>query len=225
MPNKTRKPVADYITFDQYQKMLKAEPSPMYRLLYRIMWTFMLRVSEVVGQSEGDVKLIKDLRIEHKSEKSKLTWTGPIPGIRWVDIDAVSPVDAGLECRHTLRVYRKMGKIKILPFHDLELYNDLQKYVKENDLDIHMKRRIFPVLRQAVFFELNKHGDTIGGQTKIHPHALRRGGAVYMRSSGKMQLEDLQVVMSHTKLSQTLDYLGKDERTALNRFAQAQVSK
>ena len=127
---KTRKPVADYITFEQYQKMLKNEPDPRMRLCYRYIWTFMLRVSECVGQAAHDVEQIK--RERKQAEKIPLVrrktrkrlWTGPIPGIRPCDIDAISPAEARLKCKHTLRVYRKHGKFEILPFNDLQLFKD-----------------------------------------------------------------------------------------------------
>ena len=222
---KTRKPVADYITYQQYRKMLKNEPDPAMKLCYRYIWTFMLRVSEAVGQSIMDVQQIEAYRKRYKAKKAKLKWAGAIPGIRMIDIDAVSPKEAGLSARHTLRVHRKMGKFEILPFNDLQLYNDTLKYAKEHDLDVQPTQRLFPFYRQDVLQAMNKHGLTVGGQTKIHPHALRRGGGVYMRSRGKMDIEHLQAVYSHTNLAQTLAYIGIDKRAAFNKFAQAQRRK
>jgi len=192
---KTRKPIADYITFEQYKQMLKDEKDPRMRLCYRYIWTFMLRVSEAVGQSKADVDQVKWYR-KHvpKLVQKRLKWSGPIPGIRPIDLDAVKPEDSGLNCKHTLRIFRKMGKFEILPFNDKELFNDTKAViagygVKEND-------RIFPYYRADVLEAMQKHGFTVGGQTKIHPHALRRGGGVYMRSKGKLDLEDLQAVYS-----------------------------
>lgn len=218
---KTRKPVADYITFEQYQKMLKAEPDPRMRLCYRYIWTFMLRVSEAVGQAPSDVDMIKRYRKEADAKKSRLKWNGPIPGIRPSDIDAVSPKDAGFKSTHTLRIYRKHGKFEILPFNDQELFQETNRIVLKHYVED--DQRIFPYYRGDVLSSMQKHGLTVGGQTKIHPHALRRGGGVHMRSTGKMELEDLQAVYSHTNLSQTLAYIGIDRRTAFNRFAHAQL--
>jgi site-specific recombinase XerD len=158
-----------------------------------------------------------------KKAKRKVLWTGPIPGIRPIDIDAVSPKDAGLDCQHTLRVHRKMGKFEILPFNDKQLFQDTQAYIEGRK--IAPEGRLFPFYRQDVLLAMQAHGTTVGGQTKIHPHALRRGGGIYMRSAGKMELEHLQAVYSHSNLSQTLAYIGVDKRTAFNKFAQAQKAK
>lgn len=219
---KTSKPVADYITESQFLRMLEDETDPMYRLIYRIMWRFMLRVSEVVGQSESDVKQILRYRKLHKSSKKNQKWTGPLPGIRLEDIDAVSAKDAGLECKHTLRVFRKMGKFEILPFNDDKLHCDLMAWAlrgKKAGDKFSMQVPLFPVSRQEVLAHMNKHGKTVGGQTKIHPHALRRGGGVFLRETKGFALEDLQNVYSHTNLSQTLQYIGRDKKASLNRFA------
>ena len=226
---KTRKPVADYITFEQYQKMLKNEPDPRMRLCYRYIWTFMLRVSEAVGQAPHEVEAIKRLR--KKAEKIPLKrfkvrmrlWNGPLPGLRPCDIDAVSPTEAGLKAKHTLRVYRKMGKFEILPFNDLQLFKDTKLLI--GGYGVNEEDRIFPYYRSDVLSAMQKHGYTVGGQTRIHPHALRRGGGVYMRNKGKLQIEDLQAVYSHSNLAQTLAYIGIDKSHALNRFAQAQARK
>lgn len=219
---KTSKAVADYVTETQFNQMVENESDPMYRLIYRIMWRFMLRVSEVVGQSESDVKQILRYRKLHKSKKKNQKWLGPLPGIRLEDIDAVSPKDAGLECKHTLRVFRKMGKFEILPFNDDKLYKDLMGWVfKDRQLGdkFSMQVRCFPVSRQEVLQHMNKHGLTVGGQTKIHPHALRRGGGVYLREVKGLAIEDLQNVYSHSSMTQTLNYIGRDKKASLNRFA------
>ena len=215
---KTRKPVADYITFEQYQKMLKDEPDPRMRLCYRYIWTFMLRVSEAVGQAPSDVEQIQRYRKENKTTRK--IWHGALPGIRPVDIDAITAKEAGLNSKHTLRVYRKMGKFEILPFNDDKLFNDTATYI--GGYGISKSDRLFPYFRSAVLFAMQKHGFTVGGQTRIHPHALRRGGGVYLRSTGKLDIEELQAVYSHQNLSQTLAYIGIDKRKAFNRFAQAQ---
>lgn len=209
---KTRKPVADYVTFQQYQDMLKRERDPLMRLAYRYMWTFLLRVSEVVGQSRGDVRQIKRYRTENKAKKERFKWGAPLPGIRPVDIDAVQLPFA----KHSLRVYRKHGKFEILPFTDEKLYEDTIKLLPEIPDD-----RIMPYARQEVLLAMQAYGHTLGGQTLIHPHALRRGAGIHFRSNGG-RIEVLQAVYSHEQLAQTLHYIGIDRTEAFKEFAEAQ---
>ena len=211
---KTRKPVADYITFEQFQQMVHEEPDPMWKLLYRYVWAFFLRVSEVVGQDTHDVKAIKAYRKANKANPKKYLWNGALPGIRPCDIDVQ---------KKTLRVYRKHGKFDVLPFpaSDPGLLSDTINYAARKEIwnPEHLNTRLFPRSRRAVLTKMQLFGKTVGGQTLIHPHALRRGGGVHFRERGGI-LEDLQVVYNHEKMSQTLDYIGKDKRAALKGFAE-----
>lgn len=208
---KTRKPVADYITYSQFQQMVKEEPDQMWKLLYRYMWAFMLRVSEVVGQDTHDVKAIKAYRKENNANPKKLKWQGPIPGIRPCDI-----TDAPQN--KLLRVYRKHGKFDMLPFpkSDPTLWADSVKYYVDKGLK--PEQRLFPRSRRTVLTKMQLYGKTVGGQTAIHPHALRRGGGINFRDKGG-KIEVLQVVYNHEKMSQTFDYLGRDKKAALEEFA------
>ena len=244
---KTRRPVADYITFDQYKLMLKNEPNDELRLLYRYIWTFLLRISEATGQSDSDVERIKEYRQERKEFVERITlnknklrqylkdghikapklgehkWTVQLPGIRPCYIDAVSAEEAGYDSAHTLNIYRKMGKFETFPFNDEDLYDDTQAFIKERR--IKPTDRLFNTSRRIVLNAMNKHGYTVGGQTRIHPHALRRGAGIWLRSTGKMTLEDLQALYSHEKLSQTLEYLGRDKTASFAKFALVQSRK
>lgn len=210
---KARKPVADYITFDEFDKMLDDEQDPMMRLVYRYIWTFLLRVSEVVGQSESDVRQIKAYRKEAKAKKSRLMWTGPLPGIRPCDIDAL----ALPYVKHSLRVFRKHGGFEVLPFENEQLYTSTISWIQGQK--IKPTERLFPVYRQDVENAMARHGYTIGGQTKIHPHALRRGGGIHFRNKGG-KIEVLQAVYSHKHLAQTLHYIGIDKSQAFKEYAE-----
>ena len=244
---KTRKPVADYITFEQYQKMLKDEPEEMYRLLFRFMHTFWLRVSEAVGQNKSDVDQIKRTRQEREQlvdgilkDSRKLKryrdnhygkvpkvgrrkWVSPTPGIRVCDIDSVSASSQRLQSRHTLSIYRKMGKFEVLPFNDEQLYRDCQNYIKKAGLK--GQDRLFPIWRSAVLVHMNQYGSTVGGMTKIHPHSLRRAGGIYARDVLNLPIEVIQVGMSHESPSQTMAYLTRDKSEAMNAWAKAQAKK
>lgn len=244
---KTRKPVADYITFEQYQKMLKDEPEEMYRLLFRFMHTFWLRVSEAVGQNKSDVNQIKTARslreefVEHilsdsrrlkryrETHNGKIPkvgrrkWTAASPGIRVCDIDSVTASSQRLQSKHTLSIYRKMGKFEVLPFNDEQLYRDCMNYIKKAGLK--GQDRLFPVWRQAVLWKMNQYGNTVGGMTKIHPHSLRRAGGIYARDVLQLPIEVIQVGMSHESPSQTMAYLTRDKSEAMNAWAKAQAKK
>ncbi len=241
---KTRKPVADYITFEQYQKMLKNEPIEMYRLLFRFMHTFWLRVSEAVGQNKSDVeqiqkyrdtreKYVESILSDHRKLKryrethngkvpkvGRRKWVSPSPGIRVCDIDAVSPKDARLNSEHTLSIYRKMGKFEILPFNDSQLVKDTYRYI--NSRKLAGDDRLFPLWRQAVLFRMQSYGKTVGGMTRIHPHSLRRAGGIYARDVLKLPVEVIQQGMSHESPSQTMAYLTRDRSEALNKWSEAQ---
>lgn len=238
---KTRKPVADYITFEQYQDMLKKEQDPRMQLIYRYMWTFLLRVSEVVGQSESDVRVIRDYQKNrtkqlkeiaadperlkeylerHKGKKPipRFKWTGPIPGIRPMDIDAVKLKYA----KHSINIYRKHGKFETFPFTDEQLFKDTQRII--GGYGVKPEERIFPhpqYTRQRVLEAMQAHGYTVGQQTLRHPHSLRRGGGIHLRNND-VKLEVLQKLYSHDDMAQTTHYIGIDTQEAFKEFALVQ---
>lgn len=135
--------------------------------------------------------------------------------LRPMDIDAVKPSDIGVNCDHTIRVWRKRGKFEILPLNpDMALwllsYAECKKIAPE--------ARIFNRNRTTVYQRLTKYGYTVGGKKKVHPHALRRGFGVWYRANGGA-LEDLQRIYSHTALAMTLHYVGVDNTRAFNNLA------
>lgn len=136
--------------------------------------------------------------------------------LRPMDIDPVKPKDIGVDCDHTIRIWRKRGKFEILPLDSnlalwLLSYAELKKIAPDG--------KIFPRNRTTVYQRLSEHyGYTVGGKKKVHPHALRRGFGVWYRSQGG-QLEDLQRVYSHTQLAMTLHYVGVDNTRAFNNLS------
>lgn len=196
--SKSHKPyrprVGAYIPHEQVQEIIEAQDDPLYGTLFSGMYGLGLRVSEAVGDdTPGHEK----------------------PGIRPIDIDPVKPEDIGLECNHTIRIWRKRGKFEILPLSD-SLYETLTSYIKESKFK--GEERIFPRDRTTVYQHLAKYGKTVDGRFNIGCHVLRRSAGVYWRSQG-MPIEDIQQVYSHENMAQTMQYIGLDKRRAFNNFA------
>ena len=184
--------VGAYIPHEQVQEIIEAQDDPIYKALFETMYGLGLRVSEAVG----------DDAIGHEK-----------PGIRPCDIDPVKSSDVGLECKHTIRIWRKRGKFEILPLPD-RLFKSLSAYSES----FKTEDRIFPRDRTTVYQHLAKYGRTVDGRFKIGCHVLRRSAGVYWRSQG-MPIEDIQQVYSHENMAQTMQYIGLDKRRAFNNFA------
>ena len=186
--------VGAYIPHEQVQEIIQDQADEIYSVLFQTMYALGLRVSEAVGDdTPGHEK----------------------PGIRPIDIDPVRSADIGLECDHTIRIWRKRAKFEILPLSD-SLHARLRKYVKENSIP--SEERMFPRDRTTVYQHLSKYGRTVDGRFKIGCHVLRRSAGVYWRSQG-MPIEDIQQVYSHENMAQTMQYIGLDKRRAFNNFA------
>lgn len=186
--------VGAYIPHEQVQEIIQDQADEIYSVLFQTMYGLGLRVSEAVGDdTPGHEK----------------------PGIRPCDIDPVRPSDIGLECDHTIRIWRKRAKFEILPLSD-DLHSRLRKYIKENSFS--NEARIFPRDRTTVYEHLAKYGRTVDGRFNIGCHVLRRSAGVYWRSQG-MPIEDIQQVYSHENMAQTMQYIGLDKRRAFNNFA------
>jgi integrase len=132
--------------------------------------------------------------------------------IRPIDIDAVSARSQGLDCAHTLRLWRKGDRLHILPL-DKELRDRIVAYYAPRRIG--KEDRIFPIGRRAVLARLNKYGYTVGGRKKVHPHALRRGSAIE-EIRQQTPLPIVQAVLNHSDLKTTLRYIGQIRTPALN---------
>ena len=184
-----------YITPDKVQEIIGSEP-PRHALCIKILFSLGLRASEVIGKY---------------GEYEKR------PGIRPIDIDAELHADWG--CNHTIRVWRKRGKFKVLPLKD-QLYDELKAQIKE--YNIKPEERIFSYHRTAVYGWLSKYGRCVDTRYRIGIHTLRRSfGKNYRARGGKM--EDLQKIYSHENMQQTMQYIGEDESTAMSNFAKIEM--
>ena len=186
-----------YITPATIEHIIKSEP-PRHALCIKTLFSLGLRASEVIGKyGEYDSR----------------------PGIRPVDIDAELHPEWG--CDHTIRVWRKRGKFKILPLRT-DLYNDVKAHIKE--YKIGKEERIFPYHRTTVYGWLSKYGRCVDTRYRIGIHVLRRSfGKNYLRRGGSPV--DLQKIYSHEKLQQTFDYIGEDESTAMSNFAKMEAGE
>ena len=186
-----------YITPDKIKEIIQSEP-PRHALCIKVLFSLGLRASEVIGKYG-----------EYEAR----------PGIRPIDIDAELHPEWG--CKHTVRVWRKRGKFKILPLKD-ELFDALQAQIKE--YKIKPEERIFSYGRTAVYGWLTKYGRCVDTRYKIGIHTLRRSfGKHYRARGGKM--EDLQKIYSHENMQQTMQYIGEDESTAMSNFAKMEAGE
>lgn len=191
--------VGAYIAHDKVLEIIAAETErdPIYGLAVETVYTLGLRVSELVGdKTPGHEK----------------------PGIRFIDIDSISATEIGLDCNHTIRIWRKRGKFEVLPLPD-DLFQKLLKRVQDiTGMRQWGEQRLFPMDRTTFYQHLKKYGRTIDGRFKIGCHVLRRSAGVHWRAEG-LPMEAIQKIYSHETLAQTFQYIGLDKREAFNAFA------
>lgn len=184
----------DFITKEQYDKLLSLEMNIMFVLIYRLMGEAGLRVGEITGTT---------IENPDKKARKKQRWIRSLPGMKLSDIDKIMPAELGLPCNHTLHIHRKRHKVNDLPLSD-ELYDTIMEYAKNND--IKNDDLLFPTSRVTVHVRLAKLGKDLGIQA-LHAHALRRFFGRYEYLVKKTPLQHIQAVYDHEKAAMTLHYL------------------
>jgi hypothetical protein len=183
----------NYITYEMFQQMLQKEESERFRILFKVLWYLGLKNMEALS-----IK-IKDINLPGDAER--LAKYG-IP---------VGSVDV-------IRVWRKKGRFRPLP---------LPKWLKEEILEYARKWNIkddqlfFDRHRTSVYYQLAKHGYSVGGKTKINSDTVRRGFGIWYLSEGG-HLEDLQLIYDHSVITLTQNYLAIDGRRAIQNFVNFQ---
>lgn len=183
----------DYITKEQYDKLLEAEKDPMFHLIYRFMGEVGLRVGEIVGTT---------IENPDKKARKKQRWFKSLPGMIVQDINRVSAKELGLPCNHTIHVHRKRYKENDLPLSD-SIHKALVKYMESNDL---RSGTLFETARVTVHVRLARLGKTLGIK-RLHAHALRRFWGRYEYLVKRTPLQYIQAVYDHEKAAMTLHYL------------------
>ena len=187
----------DYITKEQYDKLLSLEKNIMFKLIYRLMGEVGLRVGEIVGTT---------IENPDKKERKKQRWIRSLPGMVYDDIDRVSVKELGLPCNHTIHVHRKRHKENDLPLPD-NLYHAIIAYCEEYKFQpMEPKDLIFSTSRVTVHVRLAKLGKEMGIK-RLHAHALRRFFGRYEYLVKKTPLQHIQAVYDHEKAAMTLHYL------------------
>lgn len=176
-----------YVTPERMQEIIKAEylVNERHGLMLELMFRRGLRLSDVIG-------IYKKYHIFH--------------GLRPCDIDAVKLPHAN----HTMRLVRKKEKFKIMTLPD-DLYNALKAHIKK--YEVKSDERVFPYHRTTVYGWCAKYGKCVDERYIFGPHCIRRTYAKDYASRGG-NLANLQQHMSHTQLSQTLEYIGGTEDAA-----------
>lgn len=187
----------DFITKEQYDKLLELELDPMFKLIYRLMGEVGLRVGEIVGTT---------IENPDKKARKKQRWIRSLPGMVYDDIDRVLPKELGLPCNHTIHVHRKRHKENDLPLPD-SIYDMLTKYIEDNKaFRPHPNTPLFPTSRVTVHVRLAKLGKEMGIK-RLHAHALRRFFGRYEYLVKKTPLQHIQAVYDHEQAAMTLHYL------------------
>lgn len=143
------------------------------------------------------------------SELLSMTWGG---------VDSARPEHFGYEKdTHTIKIWRnKTQTFDVLPLPDF-LHSELSAFVKDSRL-----KPTDPIIdrhRNSVYGKCAEHGYTVGGQKKIHPHAFRRGGGIYMSYCG-VPIQHISFMYGHQdrngnfNISMTIRYLGIQKREA-----------
>lgn len=137
--------------------------------------------------------------------------------IKRQDIDKEKPESVDLpKNTHTVAIWRKNNHFAMLPLPPF-LYSEIMKYCK--DYKIAREQKLFQITRTAVYLRLTNYGFTIGGKKRIHPHALRKGFGIWLRSKGGLSMEHLQRAYSHESMQTTIRYLGLDRSKAISDIA------
>lgn len=201
----------DYISFEQYQGIMKKEKDLTFKLVFKLMWELGLRVGEIVGT------VIQNPDYPGKNPR----WIRSLPGLIPEDIDRVKAKDLGLPCKHTIHIHRKRHKEEDLPLSD-KLYQEIKEYQKGRG--ILPNTPLLPVHRSTVYVRLTKYGRTVSSKKPIHPHSLRRGMGVYETTVKGTPVQELQALYGHTQLSMTYHYIGMQRIEALKSLARRRQS-
>lgn len=119
---------------------------------------------------------------------------------------------------HSLKVWRqKTQSLDYLPIPQ-ELYGPLTDYIKEQR--IQPDQRLVKKSTRMIEYKMAEKGKVINNLKNIHPHAFRRGGAIYLYVQHKRPLQVIQAMLGHTDLWMTLRYLNMRNVEALTDYAQ-----
>jgi len=124
-------------------------------------------------------------------------------GMRVGEVLGLRPVD--IEDRKLLLHEPKSGREQEVVFIPQKLCNRLVDYVR--NLNIELDQRIFPITYAGARKMVVKVGEMLG--IKLRPHDLRRHAATYASRAG-VPIEIIsKVILRHSDLSTTQQYLGK----------------
>jgi len=116
-------------------------------------------------------------------------------------------IDSGINKKcHTIKNYRNKTDIyDELPMPDF-LYEIIMQYIKE--FNVKKDDPIIDRHRTTIYQHMASSGImTVGGKKKLHPHALRRGGAIYMYYEQKQPIALAQFYLGHTSPQMTERYI------------------
>ena len=124
-------------------------------------------------------------------------------GMRISEVLSLQPAD--VENRKLLLRTPKSGREQEVVFIPQKLSTKLSYYIK--DTDIESDQRVFPLSYSGARKMVVKVGEMVG--IKLRPHDLRRHAATYASRAG-IPLEIVsKVILRHSDLSTTQQYLGK----------------
>lgn len=124
-------------------------------------------------------------------------------GKRISEVLKLTPND--VQDRRLIIQYPKSGKEIEIVFIPRKLAERLRAYIKDND--IRSGDRIFPISYTAARIIVVKAGQVVG--VKVAPHDLRRHAATYASRSGTPIEIISKVILRHSNLATTQQYLGK----------------
>lgn len=118
---------------------------------------------------------------------------------------------------HSLKVWRQKTKtLDYLPISH-ELYGPLMQYIREQK--IAWDQRLVKKTSRMIEYKMAEKGKVINNLKNIHPHAFRRGGAIYLYTQLKQPLQIIQAMLGHSNLAMTLRYLNMRNIEALSDYA------
>jgi integrase len=124
-------------------------------------------------------------------------------GMRISEVLGLQPAD--VENRKLLLRTPKSGRELEFVFIPQKLSTRLSYYIKDKDMKV--AQRIFPLSYSGARKMVVKVGEMVG--IKLRPHDLRRHAATYASRAGTPLEIVSKVILRHSDLSTTQQYLGK----------------